>query len=348
MKAGKLDIGSKLILAPMAEITDSAFRKICRDYGAGLTFTQMVSADGVIKNNFNTLRYLVFSRQEKPIGVQVLGREPEIIKNAVNELISFQPDVIDLNGGCPASKVCKFDMGAKLLDDTFQLGKIVNTMVKAAGNIPVSVKLRLGKSNKKINIIENAKVCEDNGASFIIVHARTREDKYSSQPLMHWVGEVKQKIKIPVVVNGSLFEPAEIVNVLKDTGADSAMIARGALGNPFIFSRFNAICETGTDPGSPSLQEIKSACIKHTEYCTSEMEETAAINKMKKHIIWYFKEYKGIEFLMDKIFSVKTFNVLIELIDEHINNIDNEFYKNDTTEDFRRKFNEKVIFWSDN
>ena len=151
MKLGKLDLGNKLLVAPMAEISDSAFRKIAKDYGAGLTFTQMVSAEGVVKNNFETLRYLVFNRKEKPIGVQVLGKDIEILHSAVKDLANFRPDVIDLNSGCPVDKVCKYDMGAKLLNDPVHLGKIVNSMFKAAEGIPISVKLRLGKNRKNIN-----------------------------------------------------------------------------------------------------------------------------------------------------------------------------------------------------
>lgn len=347
MKLGNLDLGKRLLVAPMAEVTDSAFRRIAKDYGAGLTFTQMVSAEGVIKNNFDTLRYLVFNRKEKPIGVQVLGSDPEILAGAVRDLINYRPDVIDLNSGCPVEKVCKHNMGAKLLDDPVRLGKIVKSMVQASSDIPVSVKLRLGRNKKNINILENAKVCEDNGASYIIIHARTKEDKYSSEPKWEVIGEVKNALKIPVVLNGSLFEPAEIVDAMKLTGADSAMVARGALGNPFIFRRYNQIVETGRDPGLPEPSEVKSVCLKHLDYYLEEFQESVAISKIKKHTLWYFREFRGMPFLTERIFSVKTKEGLEELLEQHISNLDNGKYEIDTTGIIKQKFFDKVVFWNE-
>jgi tRNA-dihydrouridine synthase B len=160
MKIGNVDLGHKLILAPMADITDSSFRTIAKKNGAGLTFTQMVSAKGVVNNNFDTLRLLVFSRSEKPIGVQLLGNNPEYLSGAVKELIKLKPDLIDLNCGCPVDKVTKYNMGADLLDDPKQIGKLVNSMVKVSEGVPISVKVRLGRDKKKINIIDNAKAAE--------------------------------------------------------------------------------------------------------------------------------------------------------------------------------------------
>jgi tRNA-dihydrouridine synthase B len=245
MKIGNLDIGKKAILAPMAEVTDAPFRQICREHGAGLTFTQMVSAKGVVENAFATLKVLAFSQSEKPIGVQLLGSDPEYIAKAIHELHSFKPDLIDLNCGCSVPNVCRIGLGASILDKPDLLEKLVKTMVKAAGKIPVSVKIRVGGDRQHVTLMRNAKIIEDNGASLITVHARFRSDSYKQEADWSWIGKVKEAVSIPVVGNGSLFEPEECLRMMNQTGCDSVFIARGALGNPFIFSRLNAMLSTG-------------------------------------------------------------------------------------------------------
>ena len=345
MLVGHIDIGKKLFLAPMAEVTDSSFRKICKEHGAGLTFTQMVSAEGVIKNNFETLRLYSFNRTEKPIGVQVLGNNPEILGEAAKEISKQKPDLIDLNCGCPVEKVCSKKMGASLLDDPKTIGILVRRMVDGSNGVPISVKLRLGKDKSHINIIDNAKAVEENGGSLIFVHARTRADKYDTDSNWAWLKKVKDAVKIPVVGNGSLFYPHDVKEMLDSTGCDSAMIARGALGNPFIFSRFQALVETGKDPGEPDSHLVRKTILQHVKYLEDEFGEILALDKAKKHSIWYFKNHSGVKFLLDRVFSIKKLDDLRLLITEHADNILHTPINVDEHAIIHKKFQKKVLFW---
>ncbi len=345
MKIGNLELGKKLFLAPMAEVSDSSFRKICKEYGAGLTFTQMVSAQGVIKNDFDTLRFLSFNRAEKPIGVQVLGNDPDILGEAVKEIAKFKPDLIDLNCGCPVDKVVTKNMGSALLDDPKRIGKIIRKMVDSSGGIPISIKVRLGKDKSRINVLETAKTLEDSGGSLIFVHARTRADKYDSNVEIDWLRKVKESINIPVVGNGSLFTPQDVKEMLDKTGVDSAMIARGALGNPFLFERFNKMMETGIDPGEPEPNHLKEVLLKHINLMEKEYGEPLSIDKVKKHTVWYFRNYPGIELLLEKIFSFTNLNSLRLFIEEHTEEILAGTYPVASSLTINKKFKKKVLFW---
>lgn len=345
MKVGNLEIGSKLFLAPMAEVTDSSFRKICKEHGAGLTFTQMVSAEGVIRNNFETLRHFSFSRSEKPIGVQVLGNHPEILYEAAKEISKQKPDLIDLNCGCPVDKVYSKNMGSALLDDPNTIGKLIRKMVDGSNGIPISVKLRLGKDRTHVNILETAKAVEDNGGALIFIHARTRADKYDTTADWKWLKKVKETVKIPIVGNGSIFTPRDVKKMIDETGCDSVMVARGALGNPFIFSRFNALVETGTDPGEPDPIVIRETVLKHIKNLEEEFGEVLALDKAKKHSIWYFKYHSGVKILLDKIFSIKHLDDLCSLIGEQADYILHTPVNMDEHEIIDKKFQKKVLFW---
>ncbi len=345
MKVGDLDIGKKLFLAPMAEVTDSSFRKICKELGAGLTFTQMVSAEGVIRNNFETLRHYSFHRNEKPIGVQVLGNNPNILNEAAKEISKQKPDLIDLNSGCPVDKVCSNNMGAALLDDPSILGKLIGKLVDGANGIPVSVKIRLGKDKNHINVLDTAKAAEDNGASLIFVHARTRADRYHNNSDWSWLSKVKESVKVPVVGNGSMFTPQDVKNMIDQTGCDSAMIARGALGNPFIFSRFNKLMETGVDPGEPDVFEVRDTLLRHIVNLKNEFGELLALDKAKKHTIWYYRNYHGMNSLLNSVFSIKSLDLLRNLIGIHTEKIADGSVDNNEGLQIDEKFQRKVLFW---
>lgn len=345
MKIGNLDLGKKLFLAPMAEVSDSSFRKICKEHGAGLTFTQMVSALGVIKNNFETLRYFSFSRSEKPVGVQVLAKDPEILGEAVKEIVKFKPDLIDLNCGCSVEKVVSNKLGAALIDDPKRIGILVRKMVDSSNGIPISIKTRLGKDKSRINILEVAKTVEENGGSLIFLHVRTRADKYDSDVVLNWLKKVKQSISIPVVGNGSLFTPQDVKSMLEETGCDSAMIARGALGNPFLFERFNSFIETGIEPGQPDAGVVRDVLLKHIKLTIEEFGEPACLDKIKKHTVWYFKNYPGIDLLLDSIFSFTSIDSIRTLIIEHTDKILSNGYSAASNSDINKKFKKKVLFW---
>ena len=332
----------------MAEVTDSPFRKICREYGAGLTFTQMVSAKGIIDNSFHALKALAFNKSEKPIGVQLIANEPDYLKKAINEIKSFSPDLIDLNCGCSVPQVCKYGLGAAILDNPQLLTKLVKTMVIAAGDIPVSIKIRLGRDKNNITVIRNAKIIEENGASLIIIHARTRNQPYSEKPDWSWIKKVKEEIHIPVIGNGNLFYPEDCIRMINETGCDFIFISRGALGNPFIFKRFNSLIETGIEPNPPTIDEVGQAALKHLNYIFKDSGQEQGIKKARKHLIWYFKFYKGIYNFIEKIFTITDPALVEQFILDHIEKIKNGFYPEEDLEIVNRNFNERVLFWVNN
>ena len=347
MKLKNFDLGNKLIVAPMADVSDAPFRKISKEYGAGLTYTPMVSAKGIVENDFHALQLFSFGRDEKPIGVQLLGNSPDYLAGAVQELKNYRPDVIDINCGCPVDKVTKHNLGAQLLDDPIYMGKLIESMVKVAGDISISVKLRLGKSDGKINILETSKIAQESGASFIIVHTRTKNKKYKEDPDWEWLRKVKDTVKIPVVGNGSLFTPQDIKRMIAETGIDSVMIARGALGNPFIFNRYNKYYETGEDAGEPTIEEVAEAAIKHSKLLAHEYSDVIATIKARKNIVWYFKNLDGVMVFASKIMRAKNIEEQIEIIHEHIENLKQNFYPKDDRELIDQKFKERVLFWLD-
>lgn len=347
MKLKNFDLGNKLIVAPMADVSDAPFRKISKEYGAGLTYTPMVSAKGIVENDFHALQLFSFGRDEKPIGVQLLGNSPDYLAGAVQELKNYKPDVIDINCGCPVDKVTKHNLGAQLLDDPIYMGKLIESMVKVAGDISISVKLRLGTSDGKINILETSKIAQESGASFIIVHTRTKNKKYKEDPDWEWLRKVKDTVNIPVVGNGSLFTPQDIKRMIAETGIDSVMIARGALGNPFIFNRYNKYYETGEDSGEPTIEEVAEAAIKHSKLLAREYSDVIATIKARKNIVWYFKNMDGVMVFASKIMRAKNIEEQIEIIHEHIENLKQNFYPKDDRELIDQKFKERVLFWLD-
>jgi len=345
VKLAGIDFNKRLILAPMAEITDGAFRKISKKFGCGLTFTQMVSAEGILNNNFNTLRYLAFSQEEKPIGVQILGNDPLTLSLAVKELVHFNPDVIDLNSGCPVAHVAGNNMGASLMESPALLAKLINSMVAAAGKIPVSVKFRLGRDDKNISIVESAKIAEENGAAFITVHFRTMENSYDEEPKFEWLKKIKEKTSIPIVVNGSIFSVSDALKLRKELDADALMVARGALGNPFIFKRFNNILDEGADPGPPTPDEISKTLFEHLNLLKDEFGEFKALDKAKKHAVWYWMRSDGISDLLERIFAVKNWNELAELLNNHADMVANRRFKKGDVAVIEKKFKKKILFW---
>lgn len=345
MKVGKLNLSSKALVAPMAEVTDAPFRQICREYGAGMTFTQMVSAKGIVVNSFDSLKNLAFNRSEKPIGVQLLANNPEYVQKAIQDLKPLKPDLIDLNCGCSVAQVCRHDLGASLLDKPILLAELVKSMKDAAGDIPISVKIRLGRDKSNISVLRNAEIIEKNGASVIFVHARMRADSYAVDPEWKWLTEVKKAVSIPVVGNGSLFEPSDCITLLEETGCDGVLLARGILGNPFVFRRLNSIIDTGIDPGFPGIDEVKTTALHHMRLIKRDSGDINGPKKARKYLIWYFRFFNGVYDFINGIFSMGSFPLMEEFINEHADKIKRNIYPEENFDQIKQSFNERVLFW---
>ncbi len=343
MLIGKYNIEDKLILAPMAEITDKPFREMAKKHGAGLTFTQMISAKGVVYSEFKTLRKIAFSKDELPIGVQILGCEPSCIAESVKEIVKYSPSVIDLNAGCPVKKITKLGFGTALLDKPKKLGEIVYKMKKNAGNIPVSVKMRLG--NKTNNALEISKIIEDNGADYIVIHPKLGTQSSEIKPNWEWIKKVKENVKIPVVGNGFVFTAEDAIEMKKQTGCDAVMVSRGAIGNPFIFSRYGKLTK-GENAQFPNVEDVYSNLLEHIEKIKIEYgKNIIGLHNAKKHIIWYFKYLNGINWLIPKVLNSKSCNELFNVIDEHYKKLMKNEYPQSDTESIKRKFRKRILFW---
>ncbi len=342
MQIGNLNINSNAILAPMAEITDFAFRKIAKDYGAGLTYTQMVSAEGIAKGDFNTLRLLTFSKNEFPVGVQLLGNDADILGAAVRELAKLNVSIIDLNCGCPVEKVVKNKMGSYLLTQPKLLAQLVKSMVANSNGIPITVKIRLGFRDE-INVLDNVKIIEDSGASAILLHARTRNDKYNVEPSLEWIAKVKENSGIKIIGNGSVFTVEDANEMLEKTSCDGVLIARGALGNPFIFKQFNLL-NKGIKY-QPDYKEVLDVVLRHVQLIEREQGFIKNFDKAKKNIIWYYKNYNGIWCLVEQLLSASNYAEIKKIVINHSNNLQSGKYPEEDFEIVNKKFKDKVLFW---
>lgn len=283
-----------IMLAPMCGITDFIFRKLCFEMGCDTAFTEMISAMGFLcaPGQRATQELLIRDKSEKKLIVQLFGREPDIVSEAANRICDLgRFDGIDLNMGCPAKKIAPSGEGCGLMRTPDIACKMMKKTVQAS-NVPVSVKMRLGYDDGHKNVLEYAKMAEDNGISFITIHGRTREQQYSGQADWDMISEVKTKVKIPVIGNGDLFSAENAVYRINDSRVDGVMIGRGAMGNPWIFRDIKCIL-SGQLPQPVSLYEKQSVLIRHYRMMLNAKPENIAVREMRKHIGWYIRGMNG-------------------------------------------------------
>jgi len=288
VEIGKLKLDNPVILAPMAGVTDFAFRQLVKEFGCGLVCAEMVSSKGLLYNNDRTVEMLAIHPNEKPISLQIFGSEPEIMARAAQIVEEKGADILDLNMGCPVPKVVKNQEGSALMRNPQLAGKIVQAVVKAV-EIPVTVKMRKGWSGKEVNAVELAKIVEQAGAAAVAVHGRTREQYYSGQADWEIIKKVKEHLSIPVVGSGDVTTPQDARRMLEETGCDGVMIGRGALGNPWIFSRTIHYLRTGELLPPPIKEERLRVALHHFELLLQAKGEYIGTREMRKHAAWYTK-----------------------------------------------------------
>lgn len=290
LKIGNVELENNILLAPMAGITDLAFRKVCKENNCGLVETEMVSAKAVYYNDEKTLKMLNMEGEKRPVSIQIFGNDPEVMM-AATKILDGKSELLDINMGCPAPKVVKNGDGSKLLLDLDLVEKIVKSVVSVS-KVPVTVKMRTGWDENTIVAEEAAKIIEKSGASAITIHGRTRSEFYSGKANLDLIKRVKEAVNIPVIGNGDVIDGISAKEMFEKTGVDGIMIGRGTLGNPWIFKHIIHYLETGENLPSESNEEKLATIIKHFNLLLEEKGEYTAVREIRKHAAWYVKNMK--------------------------------------------------------
>ncbi len=306
-------------LAPMAGVADLSFRVICKEYGAAYTVGEMVSAKGVSMNDKKSQELMKIDEKEHPSAIQIFGNEPGIMAEAAKYALSFSPDIIDINMGCPAPKIIKNKSGSFLMKDPLLAGKITRAVADAV-DIPVSVKFRTGWDDSSINCVEFAKIAEANGASFITIHGRTKEQMYAPPVDLNSIKAVKAAVSIPVIGNGDIFTPEDAKNMYEQTGVDLVMIGRGSLGRPWLFTQINDYLTTGSYSPDPSPEERMEIMLRHADAICKLRGTLNGMCEIRKHALWYTKGLRGSAKLRSEFSVVKTYEEL-KLLAEKVTEI---------------------------
>ena len=301
-------------LAPMAGFTDSAFRKICADLGAGLLVSEMISAKALCFGDKKTAALISFSESERPYALQLFGSEPECMADAAEMLVQYKPDLIDINMGCPVPKIVGSGCGSALLRNHKLAGEIVTAVSKRI-NLPVSVKIRIGWDNDNICGAEFAKRLEDCGASLIAVHGRTRQQMYMPSVNLDAIRDVKQAVKIPVIANGDITSYKDAERMLDYTGCDGIMVGRGALGNPFIFRELKAFLSGQEIPSEPTFEERMQNLRELCELEAISKGERLAMLELRRHLPFFFKGMRGAAEIRRKSCCVENMDDVNDILD---------------------------------
>ena len=313
LKIGNVELENRYILGPMAGVTDLPFRLLCREQGAGLLCMEMVSAKAILYNNRNTKALLEIHPDEKPVSLQLFGSDPEIMSEMAKRIEERPFDILDINMGCPVPKVVKNGEGSALMKNPKLVYEIVSSMVKAIEK-PVTVKIRKGFDDDHVNAVEIAKIIEEAGAAAVAVHGRTREQYYSGKADWDIIRQVKEAVSIPVIGNGDVTSPEKADELVRYTGCDGIMIARGAQGNPWIFSQMCAWEETGEIPPRPDKDKVREMMLKHARLQLQYKGDYVGIREMRKHVAWYTKGIPNATRLRERINQVESYEELENLL----------------------------------
>lgn len=317
-KIGNVEIKNRVVLAPMAGICNSAFRRIAKEMDCGLIYAEMVSDKAIFYKNNKTLDMLYMTEMERPISQQIFGSDKDSFVAAAKYIYeNMRPDIIDINMGCPVPKVAmRAQAGSALLKNPEKIKEIVSAVVSSVP-IPVTVKIRSGWDQNSINAKEVALICEEAGASAICVHARTRSQGYSGKADWDIIKEVKENVRIPVIGNGDIKDIYSAKNMLEKTGCDAIMIGRAVLGNPWLIREINQYLEMGIEIEKPTALDKIDMCLKHLKYLSEIKDEKVTVLEMRNHIAWYLKGLEGSNEIKNQVYMTRKIDDIIKILENY-------------------------------
>jgi len=322
MRLGPYTLDNNLLLAPMAGVTDKPFRQLCRMYGAGLAVSEMVASDPALWNTKKSQLRLNHYEEETPRAVQIVGADPQAMAQAAKYNADLGAQIIDINMGCPAKKVCNVFSGSALMQDEILVTKILESVVDAV-DIPVTLKLRTGWNKENKNAVKIARIAEDSGIQMLTVHGRTRACGFRGDSEYQTIKHVKAHVSIPVIANGDITSPEKAADVLHATGADGIMLGRAALGNPWIFREINHFLQTGEQMARPSTEDIRQVVLQHLNGLYELYGEYTGVRVARKHVGWYSKYLEDGEVLRSKVNKTESIERQLFVVKNYFNAVNN-------------------------
>lgn len=316
MKIGNVDIKGNVALGPMAGVTDLPFRLLCKEQGCDLMYTEMVSAKAILYNNKNTYELLRTTDSERPVAVQLFGSDPDIMTEIALRLEEQPFDIIDINMGCPVPKIVNNHEGSALMLEPKLVEKILTKMAGALKK-PLTIKIRKGFDDDRINAVEIARIAQECGVSAIAVHGRTRAQYYAGCADWDIIRQVKEAVSIPVIGNGDIVDGTTAKKMMDETGCDGIMIGRAARGNPFIFNQVKKYLEDGTVVEKPGMPQIRDMILRHCRMLIEEKGDYTGIREMRKHVAWYTAGYPHSAEIRRKVNMIESYEALEQLMNIH-------------------------------
>jgi len=330
-KVGKIEIEKAILLAPMEDVTDISFRLICRELGADVVYTEFVNSEGLIRASEKTHKKLKIIEAERPVGIQIYGANLDSMVAAAKIAEGENPDLIDINAGCWVKNVVGCGAGAGLLKDPVYLQNLVEAVVKSV-SIPVTVKTRLGWDQSSIKIVEVAKRLEDVGTQALTVHCRTRTMGHKGEADWSWIPKIKEDVSIPIVLNGNILSAEDAVRAFKETNADGIMIARGAIGNPWIFSEAKKLLAGERMNAEISFEKKIQIAIRHLELAVQVKGEKRAVMEHRKFYSGYLKGMRYASRIRNSLMQVDDFNSVQKILSNYSEQLINDTFSNQLTE----------------
>ncbi len=319
MRIGNLNLEKNVLCAPLAGFSNRPFRVLAIKAGAAMTFTEMISSEGIIRLQSKTLAMMEFKKDEQPIGIQLFGANPESMEKAAEITAkNFKPDLIDINLGCPVKKVVRKNGGAAILKDLKLTEQIIKATINGAGEIPVTIKIRTGWNDQSPVFLDVGRIAEDAGVSAITLHARSKVKGFSGQA--HWesIRELKKSVSIPVIGNGDIKTPEDAMRMLNETGCDAIMIGRAVMNNPFIFKDINSFLESGKLPEPPTIEEKIDLSLTHAKLMIEEFGPERGLKMMRRYLTWYIKGFPGVSKLRPLLSKVETYDDIGNIFDDYL------------------------------